>query len=103
MPIKIDSMLPARTVLEKENIFVMTPERASKQDIRPLEIAIVNLMPTKMDTETQLLRLLSNTPLQINISLIQIEGHISKHTHPEHLERFYMSSEIGRASCRERV
>ncbi len=86
-------MLPARTVLEKENIFVMTPERASKQDIRPLEIAIVNLMPTKMDTETQLLRLLSNTPLQINISLIQIEGHISKHTHPEHLERFYMSSE----------
>ena len=64
MPIKIDSNLPARTTLENENIFVMTEERAASQDIRPLKIAIVNLMPTKEVTETQLLRLLSNTPLQ---------------------------------------
>ena len=77
MPIKIDSSLPAFTILEKENIFVMTPSRAAAQDIRPLEIAIVNLMPTKEVTETQLLRLLSNTSLQINISLVQVSGHIS--------------------------
>ena len=92
MPIKIDADLPALTTLEKENIFVMTNERAASQDIRPLEIAIVNLMPTKQETETQLLRLLSNTPLQINISLVQIAGHISKHTSAAHLDRFYVSS-----------
>ncbi len=92
MPIKIDENLPARTTLEKENIFVMTSERAATQDIRPLEIAIVNLMPTKEDTELQLFRLLSNTPLQINISLVQMEGHISTHTNASHLERFYISS-----------
>ena len=67
MPIKIQSDLPARSVLENENIFVMTDERANIQDIRPLKIAIVNLMPTKIATETQLLRLLGNTPLQIEI------------------------------------
>lgn len=93
MPIKIDSSLPAFTILEKENIFVMTPSRAAAQDIRPLEIAIVNLMPTKEVTETQLLRLLSNTSLQINISLVQVSGHISKNTSSAHLDRFYLSSD----------
>lgn len=93
MPIKIDADLPARQVLESENIFVMTSERAATQDIRPLEIAIVNLMPTKEVTETQLLRLLSNTPLQINISLVRMENHVSRHTDSSHLERFYISSD----------
>lgn len=93
MPIKIDSDLPAKNTLEKENIFVMTQERAASQDIRPLKIAIVNLMPTKEITETQLLRLLSNTPLQIDISLVQMAGHISKNTDSSHLERFYISSD----------
>lgn len=93
MPIKIDANLPARHVLEKENIFVMTSKRAATQDIRPLEIAIVNLMPTKEITETQLLRLLSNTPLQINISLVRMEGHVSRHTDSSHLEKFYISSD----------
>ncbi|MBQ4025571.1 MAG: homoserine O-succinyltransferase, partial [Treponema sp.] len=86
MPIKIDADLPARQVLESENIFVMTSERAATQDIRPLEIAIVNLMPTKEVTETQLLRLLSNTPLQVNISLVRMENHVSRHTDSSHLE-----------------
>lgn len=93
MPIKIDSDLPARITLEKENIFVMTQERAASQDIRPLKIAIVNLMPTKEVTETQLLRLLSNTPLQIDISLVQMQNHVSKNTDRHHLEKFYMPSE----------
>ncbi|MBQ6781836.1 MAG: homoserine O-succinyltransferase [Treponema sp.] len=95
MPIKIQSDLPARSVLENENIFVMTEKRAASQDIRPLKIAIVNLMPTKEATETQLLRLLGNTPLQIDISLVQMEGHTSTHTNGEHLEKFYIpSSEV---------
>ncbi|MGI5070351.1 homoserine O-succinyltransferase [Treponema pectinovorum] len=92
MPIKIQSDLPARLVLEKENIFVMTENRASKQDIRPLKIAIVNLMPTKETTETQLLRLLGNTPLQIDISLVRMEKHESTHVSGEHLEKFYIPS-----------
>lgn len=95
MPIKIQSDLPARKVLEKENIFVMTEKRASSQDIRPLKIAIVNLMPTKEATETQLLRLLGNTPLQIDISLVRMEDHESTHVSSDHLERFYIpSSEV---------
>ena len=89
MPIKIPSDLPARTALEKENIFVMTEDRARTQDIRPLEIAIVNLMPTKIATETQILRLLGNTPLQVNITLLRTAEHVSKNTPLEHLERFY--------------
>ena len=93
MPIKIDSNLPARSTLENENIFVMTEERAAAQDIRPLKIAIVNLMPTKEVTETQLLRLLSNTPLQIDISLVQMASHVSKNTDQSHLDKFYISSE----------
>ncbi len=92
MPIRIQSDLPARQTLEKENIFVMTEKRASMQDIRPLKIAIVNLMPTKETTETQLLRLLGNTPLQIDISLIRMENHESKNTDPSYLDRFYIPS-----------
>lgn len=92
MPLKIDSDLPAKTALENENIFVMTSERAKTQDIRPLKIAIVNLMPTKETTEVQLLRLLANTPLQVEISLVNMAGHVSKHTGKEHLDRFYISS-----------
>ena len=95
MPIRVQSDLPARSILENENIFVMTEKRAATQDIRPLKIAIVNLMPTKEATETQLLRLLGNTPLQIDISLVRMEEHESTHVSGEHLEKFYIpSSEI---------
>lgn len=93
MPIKIPEDLPARPILESENIFVMTESRANRQDIRPLEIAIVNLMPTKIATETQLLRLLGNSPLQVNITLLHMNGHVSKNTAPQHLERFYKTFE----------
>ena len=89
MPINIDSQLPARSVLEQENIFVMCRDRAQQQDIRPLRIAILNLMPTKVETETQLLRLLSNTPLQVDIELVQMATHESKNTSKEHLLQFY--------------
>ena len=92
MPIKINSDLPAVSNLEKENIFVMPENRASKQDIRPLKIAIVNLMPTKETTETQLLRLLANSPLQIEISLVRMENHTSKNTDEQYLEKFYITS-----------
>ena len=89
MPIKIQSNLPAIKVLESENIFVMPDEVALKQDIRPLKILILNLMPTKIATETQLLRLLGNTPLQIDIELLQMATHTSKNTSPHHLTTFY--------------
>ena len=89
MPINIPADLPARSKLEQENIFVMSEERAKVQDIRPLQIAIVNLMPTKIATETQLLRLLGNSPVQVDITLIRAEHHVSKNTSSEHLERFY--------------
>jgi len=89
MPINIDPQLPARSVLEQENIFVMCRDRAQQQDIRPLRIAILNLMPTKIETETQLLRLLSNTPLQVDIELVQMATHESKNTAKEHLLQFY--------------
>ena len=92
MPIKIQSDLPACATLEKENIFVMTEKRAMEQDIRPLKIAIVNLMPNKEVTETQLLRLLGNTPLQIEISLVNMENHSSKNTDQSYLDRFYIPS-----------
>ena len=92
MPIKIQSDLPACSILEKENIFVMTEKRAMTQDIRPLKIAIVNLMPTKEVTETQLLRLLGNTPLQIEISLVRMENHQSKNTVKDYLDKFYIPS-----------
>mgnify|MGYP000890031271 FL=1 len=89
MPINISNNLPAYTTLINENIFVMTDEVAIHQDIRPLEIAILNLMPKKIETETQLLRLLSNTPLQVNIDLVQVASHVSKNTSIEHMLKFY--------------
>ncbi|WP_195988209.1 homoserine O-succinyltransferase [Clostridium sp. D53t1_180928_C8] len=89
MPIKIPRDLPAFKVLSDENIFVMNNERAGKQDIRPLKIAILNLMPKKIQTENQLLRYLSNTPLQVEIKLLQTESYRSTHTSFEHMERFY--------------
>ena len=89
MPLKIPSDLPAFDILEGENIFVMDQNRAMSQDIRPLEIAIVNLMPTKIVTETQLLRLIGNTPLQVNITLIKTESHDPSHISAEHMESFY--------------
>ena len=89
MPIKIPNELPAVKILEDENIFVMTETRAIAQDIRPLKILILNLMPTKIDTETQLSRLLGNTPLQVEIELINTESYKSKNTSEEHLLAFY--------------
>ncbi len=89
MPIKIADSLPARAVLESENIFVMTERRAITQDIRPLRIALLNLMPLKITTETQILRCLSNTPLQIEIDLVQTESYQSTHTPEDHLLTFY--------------
>ncbi len=89
MPIKIPNNLPAYSTLENENIFVMSDDRADHQDIRPLKIGILNLMPKKIETETQLLRLLSNTPLQVDIELIQLSSHQSKNTSAEHMLRFY--------------
>ena len=91
MPVKIPDSLPSRDILEKENIFVMTELRAMHQDIRPLRLLILNLMPTKEVTETQILRKLSNTPLQIEIELLQMSSYTSKNVDPEHLESFYTS------------
>ena len=93
MPIKIENSLPAFAVLESENIFVMTQDRASTQDIRPLKIGILNLMPTKIVTETQLLRCLSNTPLQIEVDLIITASHVAKNTPEDHLLKFYQTFE----------
>ena len=89
MPIIIPQDIPAFATLEKENIFVMESERAMTQDIRPIEIAILNLMPTKIETETQLIRLLSNSPLQIKVTLIGTESYVGTHTPLGHLQRFY--------------
>ncbi|MCI8739521.1 MAG: homoserine O-succinyltransferase [Oscillibacter sp.] len=89
MPIKIPNQLPATKTLAAENIFVMTETRAIAQDIRPLQILLLNLMPTKVDTETQLARVLGNTPLQIDLELIAPAGHISKNTSQAHMLSFY--------------
>lgn len=89
MPINIPKKLPAREILEEENIFVMDDERAITQDIRPLNILILNLMPEKERTETQLLRLLGNTPLQVNVQFLKTDSYDSKHTDKQHLEQFY--------------
>ena len=89
MPINIPQELPAREVLERENIFVMDVDRARSQDIRPLNILILNLMPEKEKTEAQLLRLLSNTPLQVNVSFLHTATHESKNVSKSHLEQFY--------------
>lgn len=89
MPIRVQSDLPAREILEKENIFTMDEHRAMHQDIRPLMIGILNLMPLKEDTELQLLRALSNTPLQVNITFLHMRSHVSKNTPASHLNKFY--------------
>ena len=93
MPIIVPKDIPAAKILQSENIFVMNDKRAEQQDIRPLEIAIVNLMPTKIVTETQLMRLLSNSPLQVNVTLISTSTYVGKNTPLEHLDRFYKSFE----------
>ena len=93
MPINIPDSLPAAKILEQENIFVMTEERARSQDIRPLKLAILNLMPKKIETETQLLRALSNTPIQIDIELLQVSTHVSRNTPEEHLLKYYKTFE----------
>ena len=90
MPIKIQKDLPAKAILESENIFIMDEDRAVSQDIRPLQILILNLMPIKEDTETQLLRALSNTPLQVDCSFLMLSTHISKNTSASHLNKFYV-------------
>ena len=91
MPVKIPTTLPARATLERENIFVMDEERAIHQDIRPLRVAILNLMPTKIATETQLLRLLSNSALQVEVTLLHTATHDSKNTDAEHLLTHYLT------------
>ena len=91
MPIKVQKDLPARAVLESENIFIMDEDRATSQDIRPLEILILNLMPIKEDTETQLLRALSNTPIQVDCTFLMLSTHVSKNTSASHLNKFYIT------------
>jgi homoserine O-succinyltransferase len=93
MPIKIPKSLPAYDALREENVFVMTDDRAEHQDIRPLKVGIVNLMPTTVDTEIQLLRLLGNSPLQVDINLLRMGSHESRNAPPGHLERFYLNSD----------
>jgi homoserine O-succinyltransferase len=93
MPIKIPITLPAYEALSRENVFVITEDRAKHQDIRPLKVAIVNLMPTTVDTEIQLLRLLGNTPLQVDISFLRMGSHESRNAPPGHLEKFYINSD----------
>ncbi|PAS18648.1 homoserine O-acetyltransferase/O-succinyltransferase family protein, partial [Vibrio cholerae] len=89
MPIRIPDQLPASDVLRNENIFVMSESRASTQEIRPLKVLLLNLMPKKIETETQFLRLLSNSPLQVDIELLRIDDRPSKNTPEEHLNTFY--------------
>ena len=91
MPIKIQNDLPARVILEEENVFIMDETRARSQDIRPLEILILNLMPLKEDTETQLLRALSNTPLQVECTFMTMSTHECTHTSANHLNKFYVT------------
>ncbi len=91
MPIKIQNDIPVRSILENEKIFVMDENRAIHQDIRPLEIGILNLMPLKEDTELHLLRSLANTPLQVNVDFIRVSSHVSKNTELSHLNKFYHS------------
>lgn len=93
MPIKTQSDLPAKEILENENIFVMDENRAVHQDIRPLQVCILNLMPVKQDTELQLLRALSNTPLQVDVTFLMVTSHVSLNTSANHLNRFYTTFE----------
>lgn len=90
MPIRIQNDLPAKEILENENIFVMDEDRAIHQDIRPLKVIILNLMPIKEDTELQILRLLSNSPLQSDLTFLQMKSHVSKNTSASHLNKFYV-------------
>ncbi len=96
MPVKIHESLPARRILEKENIFVMTEKRALSQDIRPLRLLILNLMPLKSSTETSLLRRLSNTPIQIEVDFMRTATYTSKHTSSRYMEQFYITHEVAR-------
>lgn len=89
MPIRIQGDLPAREILENENIFVMDESRAMHQDIRPLQVGILNLMPVKQDTELQILRAFSNTPLQVDVTFVNVKSHISQNTSANHLNKFY--------------
>ena len=89
MPLRLPHQLPAINILKRENIFVMDEDRAHKQDIRPLRIVILNLMPLKITTETDLIRLLSNTPLQIDIMFMKLKSHTPKNTPIEHMMMFY--------------
>jgi len=91
MPVKVQSDLPAREILESENIFVMDEDQAMHQDIRPLQIAILNLMPVKEDTEWHLLRSMSNTPLQVDVTFVMMSEHNSTHTSANHLNKFYVT------------
>ena len=93
MPIKVQKDLPAKKILEDENIFMIDEERAIHQDIRPLKIVILNLMPLKEDTEVQLLRSLSNTPLQVDITFLTTSTYVGKNTALSHLEKFYLTFE----------
>lgn len=89
MPINIPNDLPAKAVLNSEQVFVMTEDRSSHQDIRPLNLLFLNLMPKKINTEVQYMRMLSNTPLQVNITLLRIDDHVSKNTPQSHMDNFY--------------
>ena len=93
MPIKIPKELPAYNALSQEHVFVITEDRAKSQDIRPLKVGIINLMPTTIDTETQLLRLLGNSPLHVDITFLNMGSHASKNAPPGHLEKFYISAQ----------
>jgi len=90
MPIKVQNDLPVKGILEKENIFVMDEKRAMSQDIRPLQVVILNLMPLKEDTELQILRSLSNTPLQVDVTFLRLASHKSKNTSQSHINKFYV-------------
>lgn len=89
MPINIPNGLPAKEILESEKIFALEEDVARKQDIRPLRIAILNLMPKKIETETQILRLISKSPLQVDIDFMKVSNHVSKNTSADHLLKFY--------------
>ena len=93
MPIRVQNDLPAKEILEKENIFVMDEHRAIHQDIRPIRIGLLNLMPLKEETELQILRSLSNTPLQVDVIFVNVASHVSKNTATSHLNKFYVTYE----------
>jgi len=93
MPIRVQNDLPVKEILEQENIFVMDENRAAHQDIRPIQIALLNLMPLKEDTELQILRSLSNTPLQVDVTFVRMSSHVAKNTAASHINKFYVSFE----------